>query len=412
VASRLAGTAFSPHAPVPPVPSCRHFLVLSQHRSYRAARGAAAATRIEAGPLHAELWPHIRNWTLHDARLNLTLHYMHSGALYLRDHMGMQTLTHPAFAHELHRLSLSKATPADRRPDIAVFGTSFHDDMQLGGPCGHAAKKDCEGAAQPMGDPASKSFPQNLTWPQRVERYRYHAAKAVRLITGVQAVGTRVVYLSLFPQSSDVDEYLRAVADDLLFAELKTAGFFAAGGRYMDQWPIYASYFELGRAHRAEWGPSTLHYAQLSNRGHMMTNDLTLARLTLLLNSWCTPAAEASSPRGVGSHFLPLAAYVRRLNASCSCGSLGMTRKVPQLSCRTKDAARNQADGRGSHPARANRHHIQSRRTIKKSEDLGLYGFLSLGLRPSPLLRRPQSQASRFLRPLPSQASLFLKVYF
>jgi hypothetical protein len=55
---------------------------------------------------------------------------------------------------------------------------------------------------------------------------------------------------------------------------------------------------------------------------------------------------------------------------------------------------------------------LQSRRTIKKSEDLGLYGFLSLGLRRSPFLRRPQSQASLFLRPLPSQASLFLKVYF
>jgi hypothetical protein len=58
--------------------------------------------------------------------------------------------------------------------------------------------------------------------------------------------------------------------------------------------------------------------------------------------------------------------------------------------------------------------HLQSRRTIKKSEseDLGLYGFLSLGLRPSPFFRRPQSQTSLFLRPLPSQASLFLKVYF
>jgi hypothetical protein len=55
---------------------------------------------------------------------------------------------------------------------------------------------------------------------------------------------------------------------------------------------------------------------------------------------------------------------------------------------------------------------VQSRRTIKKSEDLGLYGFLSLGLRPSPFLRRQQSQASLFLRPFPSQASLFLKVYF
>jgi hypothetical protein len=46
--------------------------------------------------------------------------------------------------------------------------------------------------------------------------------------------------------------------------------------------------------------------------------------------------------------------------------------------------------------------HLQPRRTIKKSEDLGLYGFLSLGLQPSPFLRRPQSQASLFLRPLPS----------
>jgi hypothetical protein len=294
----------------------------------------------------------MRNWSLHDDRLNLTLHYMHSGALYLRDHMGLQTLTHPAFARELDRLGLLKTAPTNRRPDIAVFGTSFHDDMQLGGPCGRASRKECECAAQPMGDPASKSFPHNLTWSQRVERYRYHAAQAVRLLTGVQAAGTRVAYLSLFPRSSGVEEYLRAAADDVLFAQLKTAGFFAAGGLYMDQWPIYASYFDLGRAHRAEWGLSTLHYAQLSNRGHMMTNDLILARLTLLLNSWCTPAAEASSPCGVGSHCLPLAAYVRSLNASCSCGSVGMTRQAPQL-CWSTDAARTQATGRELYPVRA-----------------------------------------------------------
>jgi hypothetical protein len=219
----------------------------------------------------------MRNWPLHDDRLNLTLHYMHSGALYLRNHMGLQMLTLPAFARDLDGLGLSKETPTDRRPDIAVFGTSFHDDMQLGGPCGRASKKECECAAEAMGDPASKSFPHNLTWPQRLERYRYHAAQAVRLLTGVQAAGTRVVHLSLFPRMSGVEEYLRAAADDVLFAELKRAGFFAAGGRYIDQWPIHASYFELGRAHRAEWGPSTLHYAQLSNRDQMMTNDLPYA---------------------------------------------------------------------------------------------------------------------------------------
>jgi hypothetical protein len=297
------------------------------------------------------MWPHTRNWTLHDSRLNLTLHFLHSGALFLRDHMGLQTLTHPAFAPDLDRLGLSPASPADRRPDIAVFGTVFHDDTELGGLCGDRPKQqECECAAQPMGDPTSKHFPNNLTWPERLQRYRWHAAGAAKLLTGLQAAGTRVVHLSLFPRSAGVEEFIRAAADDILYTELKTAGFLAAGGRYIDQWPIHAGYFELRRANKAEWGPSSLHYSQLSNQGHMMTQDLTLTRLTLLLNSWCNPAAEASSPCGVGSHFLPLAAYARSLNATCSCGGFGMSVQKPRL-CRSKEVTSPEANGTRSHLA-------------------------------------------------------------
>jgi hypothetical protein len=42
---------------------------------------------------------------------------------------------------------------------------------------------------------------------------------------------------------------------------------------------------------------------------------------------------------------------VRSLNATCSCGSFGMTAQAPQL-CRSSEAALTQADGVGSHTAR------------------------------------------------------------
>lgn len=343
-----AAAAFTPSPfPLPLTPSPCH-----DRRSYKV-KAKTATTRIEAGPLTAELWPHTRNWTFHDSRLNLTVQFVHSGALFLRDHMGIQTLTHPAFAPELDRLGLSAGAPAQRRPHMAVFGTTFHDDVQLGGPCADASKNSCGCAAEPAGDPSSKHFPQNLTWPQRMQRYRYHAAGAARLVTGLQAAGTRVVHVSLFPRYAGVDEFIRAAADEMLFSELKAAGFFSAGGRYMDQWPIYTGYFELSREHRADFGPSSLHYSQLSVRDRMMTNDLSLARLTLLLNGWCTSAAEASSPCGVGSQFLPLAGYVQELDATCSCGPFGMSITTPKL-CQSDEASL--ADANGTAPHRVRKH--------------------------------------------------------
>ena len=93
----------------------------------------APHTRLESGPLTADFWPNQRNMTLFDARINLTVSIVHAGGLFLTDHMGVQTLSHPLFERELHRLGVHRDTPAARRADFALFGTTFHDDTQLGG---------------------------------------------------------------------------------------------------------------------------------------------------------------------------------------------------------------------------------------------------------------------------------------
>ena len=290
-------------------------------------------TRIEAGPITAIFWPNQRNWTFQDVRLNLTVSFVHGGALFLRDHMGLQTLTHPAFEPELERLGLAASTPAHLRPDLAVFGTSFHDDTQLGGACGEQSRRECSCTSQPAGNAVDAHWPGNLSWAERFQRYQYHARRAAQLIARVQASGTRVTHMSLFPRiaSRVRQDYLRAVADGAVLAELRAVDFFQSGGRYIDQWPIYKAYFDVAQQGRANFGPSSLHNSQLSIRDNMLTADLSFMRLTLLLNAWCNESPIGASPCGVGSLFLPQAQYVSALNPTCSCGAFGMSILPPRF---------------------------------------------------------------------------------
>ena len=71
-----------------------------------------------------------------------------------------------------------------------------------------------------------------------------------------------VLWFTLFARSKSVNggpDLLRAVAEDVVHRELRSAGFFDAGGRLVDQWPLYGSYFRLVDKRVASFGPSSLH---------------------------------------------------------------------------------------------------------------------------------------------------------
>ena len=88
-------------------------------------------------------------------------------------------------------------------------------------------------------------------------------------LTTLQRAGVQVVWFSLFARDKDTHggpDVVRSVADHVVLKQLRAAGFFGAGGRLVDQWPLYASYFGLvgsrpgaprSHAERATFGTRT-----------------------------------------------------------------------------------------------------------------------------------------------------------
>ena len=78
-------------------------------------------------------------------------------------------------------------------------------------------------------------------------------------------------------------------------------GFFGAGGRLVDQWPLYASYFGLvgSRPARATFGPSSLHYSATSFSDRFVLPDLGAMRVQLALDALCSGSAWLP-PCGLG----------------------------------------------------------------------------------------------------------------
>ena len=131
------------------------------------------------------------------------------------------------------------------------------------------------------------------------------------------------------------------MADDVALRSLREAGFFTAGGRMIDMWPLYASYFQLAARKRASFGWSSIHVSPLILRTQTQP-DLMTMRVQLGLAALCpwTKAAHTRrSPRrgdsreneheeggtweppcGLGTIFEPQAAFVREMNAECTCG--------------------------------------------------------------------------------------------
>ena len=79
------------------------------------------------------------------------------------------------------------------------------------------------------------------------------------------------------------------------------SGFFGAGGRLVDQWPLCASYFGLvgSRPGRATFGPCSLHHSATSFSDRFVLPDLGAMRVQLALDALCSGSAWLP-PCGLG----------------------------------------------------------------------------------------------------------------
>ena len=91
------------------------------------------------------------------------------------------------------------------------------------------------------------------SWNEKLNQYERSAAQVAQNLTALQQAGVRVVWLTLFPRAGTHGgpDPLRGVADHAVQRQLRASGFFDAGGRVMDQYPLYSSYFGLLAERRA-----------------------------------------------------------------------------------------------------------------------------------------------------------------
>ena len=81
--------------------------------------------------------------------------------------------------------------------------------------------------------------------------------------------------------------------------QLRASGFFDAGGRLVDQYPLYAAYFGLVGSNRATFGPSSLHYSATSFADRFVLPDLGAMRVQFALDALCSTSAWVP-PCGLG----------------------------------------------------------------------------------------------------------------
>ena len=81
------------------------------------------------------------------------------------------------------------------------------------------------------------------------------------------------------------------------------SGFFGAGGRLVDQWPLCASYFGLvgSRPGRATFGPCSLHHSATSFSDRFVLPDLGAMRVQLALDALCSGSACGCPPAASGA---------------------------------------------------------------------------------------------------------------
>ena len=144
----------------------------------------------------------------------------------------------------------------------------------------------------------------NTSWSEKLARYTSDAAAVASNLTTLQRAGVQVVWFSLFARDKTTHggpDVVRSMADHVVHKQLRIAGFFGAGGRLVDQWPLYASYFGLvdSRPARATFGPSSLHYSASSFADRFVLPDLGAMRVQFALDALCSTSAWVP-PCGLG----------------------------------------------------------------------------------------------------------------
>lgn len=119
-------------------------------------------------------------------------------------------------------------------------------------------------------------------------------------------------------------DVVRAMADHVVHKQLRVSGFFDAGGRLVDQWPLYASYLGLVGSKRAMFGPSSLHYSATSHGDRFVLPDLGAMRVQFALDALCSTSAW-EPPCGLDRDYMEQVRLVENFQPACQCAGLALS---------------------------------------------------------------------------------------
>ena len=148
-----------------------------------------------------------------------------------------------------------------------------------------------------------------------------------------------MVWFSLFARDKGThggSDAVRSMADHVVHKQLRAAGFFDAGGRLVDQYPLYASYFGLVGRHRAAFGPSSLHYSATSFADRVVLPDLGAMRVQFALDALCSKNSW-EPPCGLGRDNVEQVRLIEAFKPGCQCGGYALS-TGSALFCRKSDS--------------------------------------------------------------------------
>ena len=273
---------------------------------------AEPTTRHSIGPLDVLFKLYNQAVTLTDHRLNLTIKFStatHFNWTSGESTAGLRYWQGAYFRQELTELGVHPMT-RPRGVDAVFASTTFHDDIHLVNDC------------SPTGCQC------NTSWSEKVARYASDAAAVATNMTTLQRAGVQVVWFSLFARDKSTHggpDVVRSVADHVVHQQLRIAGFFGAGGRLVDQWPLYAAYFGLVGSKRAMFGPSSLHYSATSFADRFVLPDLGAMRVQFALDALCSTTSAWEPPCGLGRDNAEQVRLVEAFRPECQCGRYALS---------------------------------------------------------------------------------------
>ena len=272
---------------------------------------AEPTTRHSIGPLDVFFKLYNQDVSLTDHRLNLTIkfrqatHFNWSNSSSARLRFWQST----AFRQELEELGVHPVAHP-RGVDAVFASTTFHDDAHLVTAC------------------TSKGCQCNISWSEKLARYASDAAAVASNLTTLQRAGVQVVWFSLFARDKNTHggpDVVRGVVDHAVHTQLRASGFFDAGGRLVDQWPLYASYFGLVRSrHAAAFSTSSVHYSASSHGDRFVLPDLGAMRVQLALDALCSDSAW-EPPCGLERDYMEQTQLVATFQPDCQCAGFALS---------------------------------------------------------------------------------------